>query len=389
MKKILSIFMAAVLILSLLLLFTGCGEEVLEREEIEELLRESLQVGFTYTEELDQYGGYHYKSDDGIWFKVKQTFTRGEFGYLGKASRAVTCTYLTELLKERGFAEHIDGFTHNGFSFEREEDTYQLKVKLKNYDDIEPAVEFYSAFIDSIEPVPIDLDAYWEHFSRTDMFEYTMVDFRVDNDELDAPRYSNFLARSYVYSNFNDSDYVTDFDVFDNFDKEMLIRDITENMLEISKKYNLDLGIPADIMEREPADEIKRVVLNGEELELEEHYSMHFRWVDSAEDYMVLQLNPIMEKPTYPPVENFKELVELLGGEFSAEEYSARWSIGDDEWIAEDDVFTKNGEELLLDKLMLNERVYYTTSDLEKLLPVTVTWNNAEAVIYIDSVEEE
>jgi hypothetical protein len=107
-------------------------------------------------------------------------------------------------------------------------------------------------------------------------------------------------------------------------------------------------------------------------------------------------MNIVRIEPECSLVERFAAIVESVGGVFENSENHSQWTIGEDSWTAEliiineqqvieknahpnrKSVVHKNGEELSLSGCW-SAAYQYTFSDLEKLLNVSITWENHKA----------
>ena len=121
---------------------------------------------------------------------------------------------------------------------------------------------------------------------------------------------------------------------------------------------------------------------------------------EAEEYYTILGLCKRYEVYSYEQCENFRYLVEYLGGSFYKEDLNASWTIGSNTWDAEMIVDSKKEYEDIIiklndEKLILSDynskieknffRNCYTINDLEKMLNAEITIKQNPAKVEIKS----
>jgi len=290
-------------------------------------------------------------------------------------STSTSTDYINKLFEHLNFFEKIDNFKYNGFEIVRESSYNLGKINISNYDDIKPMVNFLFKFIGTLDYMPINMTAFKKHFQSPN--EYTRIDiylnFKSDDSEETRPRLLMF------------ADIPMGNDTFE-FDELSLSNNIENAMADLSKTLYLELGIPFDVMNREPASRIRKTMLDGKEIE----DAVHFIWDEKEQHYVADFISVVIWTPN--ALNMFRLFVESLGGTFFTEDDHSWWTIGDDRWEANvirekveekhimSTSISKNGKDLFTYRDVYGS---YTMSDLEQLLSVKIVWDNHEAVAHL------
>jgi len=388
------------LLVLLMSLFVSCTSTPLTLDEVDFGLKEVLQVDFSLlNSNVSTFSAtYKYRCDNGIDFTVESSVHMGEHF---NSYTDTKCDYAALVLKQRGFLEKIDAFELGGLRFVRDSDRLArvslplqkyagtlAEIRIKEYNDVERALDLFFAFTDTVEPLPFNWDAFWKHFQGlgTDYFngenhgDYARILFVIDHEELNDLQTPDETLLAQAFIPWGDT----------MNDRQELLEAILSIFARNSKEHHIDFSIPMEIMQREPPRRLNKFIVNGEQVTgFKEDLLPYFEYSRQNDNYesRALQYLNLLESDTKS---NFGVLIEALGGTHSITTQRSEWTIDDNEWVAEflyeydEDtkeeisrriVFTKNNEEFEISNTL-------NLSDYELLLDVTITWNNHEAVAY-------
>ena len=156
--------------------------------------------------------------------------------------------------------------------------------------------------------------------------------------------------------------------------------------------------LPDDILYKYPAPWIKLTSVNGTE-NLE--FSYTFQYDTENDCYWISDLDPCQDFAEFPynysDKGTFAKLVELLGGTYHCDNWTATWEIGDNKWTAKLETAKEGNSEYRYNKLILKQNGKkitlsdpdgrsngtvsgraFTVEDLEMMLGVTIEIDQAD-----------